>query len=113
MGRLRLAQQRHRINGNFRRQGVETTEMVESLQDAKQGFHGRTSAGFQIAQGPLRDAGLLGGSALIQVAGETQAPKSLAQSGLQFVWGFEFHDDHTGDCCRLCQYNTFNRQIFT
>jgi hypothetical protein len=89
-----LAQQVQRIDRGFGREQVDPLQRIERLQHAQQRFHGRSPAGFEIAQGLFRNAGLLGGGELIEVAVQTQAPQPLTEEDLEFVRGGEGQGIH-------------------
>jgi hypothetical protein len=93
-GSLGLAQQVERIDRGFGGEQVDPLQRIERLQHAQQRFHGRSPAGFEIAQGLFRNAGLLGGGALIQVAVQAQALQPLARRFLKFVRGGEGQGIH-------------------
>ena len=73
---------------------LDPLQRIERLQHAQQRFDGRSPAGFEIAQGLFRNAGLLGGRELIEVAVQTQAPQPLTEEDLEFVRGGEGKWNH-------------------
>jgi hypothetical protein len=84
-----LAQQVQRIDRGFGCEQVDPLQRIERLQHAQQRFDSRSPAGFEIAQGLFRNARLLGGRELIEVAVQTQAPQPLTEEDLEFVRGGE------------------------
>jgi hypothetical protein len=84
------------LTRGFGREQVDPLQRIERLQHAQQRFHGRSPAGFEIAQGLFRNAGLLGGGALIQVAAQAQALQPLTELDLKFVRGGKGWGAHQG-----------------